>query len=630
MDELAESYSNGLNVEDRKCCKSRFKLPMFKRQRKNPSNLQTSPSDCPPATEVNSFEENLRQFNLSKAGQQLIEQEECLFKSGLEVDAEIEQERDRLQRCYESLLFQVWLSVQGSLSAGDKELVILKKAVQTIQQEEKQDERWNKAPEMEVPVWRPRQCWKTHDFLLQNMVTKQMSEPDEVVVPEVLSSTLKKDIYKMGKQLYKDLLKVVQKVKECYPTEFDVCNLYARLYHQAFSQHLMKIAESSLEMDELKYLLYWVYDEYPNGVLGHEQLKANIECGTLGALLPEEMLRLLEEQYLTQQEKTVETWISTALQKEHKKWKKGELPACDDGYYMTDVAIDVIQIVDGAVKETSHILGDTTKVQRIGCQLEKFLESYERSLVVYLKLKHDNIGPVTKAILTSTEQCRDHILRCTNLYTEEMRTRCLAIINNMEECCQKYLLKAIHQELKPYYRNLGTLVWLTEVDYIEVLLQKIEDHIETNRDLKLTCLEALLGRLHQEVVVEYVRRLMKKKLKLKDEEQQEKLVKQLCEDNEKLHCWFTKVGSKEEWLSSVLQGISEIMKLQDPESIKLEVASLALVFPDLSQQHVSALLYLKPNLNSSHIKNIRQSMVTAQSPNGLSTAKPFFSRVKVK
>lgn len=139
----------------------------------------------------------------------------------------------------------------------------LKSAVSAIVEEEKRDQQWSKAMEGQVPSWRPQGWRKTHDRMLEELVTLRINRLDNVQGVENLSSSLKTDICKMGKLVKDDLLRVVQNVKYCYPEEFDICNLYARLYHQVFSERLQDLSTSPMEIEDCTYFISWVYDHYP-------------------------------------------------------------------------------------------------------------------------------------------------------------------------------------------------------------------------------------------------------------------------------------------------------------------------------------------------------------------------------
>lgn len=67
----------------------------------------------------------------------------------------------------------------------------------------------------------------------------------------------------MGKRVKDDLLTVARSVKECYPPEMDILNVYAGLYRQSFSAQLTELAASGLQADDCSYLLFWVNHFYP-------------------------------------------------------------------------------------------------------------------------------------------------------------------------------------------------------------------------------------------------------------------------------------------------------------------------------------------------------------------------------
>ncbi|XP_048852730.1 exocyst complex component 3-like isoform X2 [Brienomyrus brachyistius] len=526
------------------------------------------------------FEENLSQLRLWEAGQQLITREEQLFGSTGEKEAERETKEAALRKHYKALLLKVQEVVRDTLDCKTTESS-LKSAVSAIVEEEKRDERWHKAMEDQIPPWRPQRWRKTHDRMLEELVTLRINRLDNVQVVENLSSSLKMDICKMGKLVKDDLLRVVQNVKNCYPEEFDVCNLYARLYHQAFSERLQDLATSPMEIEDCTYFISWVYDHYPNNVLGHKSLQTSIDLQALGPLLPEDVLLPLEQQYLSHVESQLSTWISKALTNENAAWKKRDLPEKEDGYYTTAMTFLVIKLVDDCIKKAGTILGDNAKAQRIVCQLGPFLQSYRESLKNQMKVKQINVKPIVKGSLAGIFQLRDYIVVSMDPQLADVRVRYLNIVNDMEKQCYKYLLNSIQSDIKPHYRHLGTESWLSDGSMMEKLLMKIRENVEDHKDMRPNCLQALVAHLHLQMMVEYVRKLMKRKLRLKSRQEEERLVERLCEDSQSLNDLFSQEGSKEEWLSSVLLGIAELLKLQDPEAIKLEVVSLAQKYPDI-------------------------------------------------
>lgn len=218
------------------------------------------------------FLENLKQNRLEDACQQLIAREEHLFSldivSAEEGRVRNEEEEDILQKDYETLLLHLWMAVHDTFSSATsgEHFRILRSAVATIMQQEEQDRNWEGQLEnREAPEWRPQQCRCTHNTLLHNMVESRLKNAAMVEGSDAdnLSTSVKRELCRMGKCLKEDLLRVVRDVRGCYPQEFDVCNLYASFYHQVFSARLTELACSGLDVDDSNYLLYWVNDYYP-------------------------------------------------------------------------------------------------------------------------------------------------------------------------------------------------------------------------------------------------------------------------------------------------------------------------------------------------------------------------------
>lgn len=120
-------------------------------------------------------------------------------------------------------------------------------------------------------------------------------------------------------------------------------------------------------------------------------------------------------------------------------------------------------------------------------------------------------------------------------------------------------------------------------------------------------------------------------------------------------------GSNLDWLKDILPNLAGLLKLQDPDSIKLELVTLMKLYPDLrwvfsavqlfmqktntaifsclcscySEHHISAWLRLKGNLSPSDLKMILKSVTCSQkqfseTQDSLQFSRSFFSIVRIK
>ncbi|XP_056621371.1 tumor necrosis factor alpha-induced protein 2-like [Triplophysa dalaica] len=572
------------------------------------------------------FSENLKQNHLAEAQQQLVAAEERLFGNSNEAERAVE-DRDMLQKEYDDFILYLRMIIHESFNEDNQEK--LKSALTSILQEEAQDRRWEKLAANERPPWRPTRCREIHDSLLQTVVEERMKKPDEQEnSADNLSSSLKREVCRMGKQVQKDLLRVVIRLRECYPPDFEICTTYALLYHQAFSTRLGELARADIDFEDCHYILSWVAKFYPCDVLKHKELEEHINHSSLGPLLPKEDLKKLQEQYFSYKETEVKKWMSYAFEKEMKRWGDGMEPELMDGYYFSDLAVALIPLIHSAVTDIKTIMGSESKSGYIICHLDSFLISYMKCLEDHIKSKQENIPKTLSASLVTVHLFGDYVQKAENLFPEETKTACLSTIADIKTICHRYFLSRIHTDLKPLYRKLWTQAWLAEHhEVIQGLVNELENHIDNLKQLKPVCREELVGKLHVEVMVEYVRRMMKRKLKLKVKSKQEQTADLMCKDSQIICSVFVEAGSKEEWLHEIVPKLSEILRLQDPGSLQLEIVTLVKDFPDLSEQHILAILNMKTNLSSSDLRKIKGCLRDNRSFLDAESSSSFFSKV---
>ncbi|KAB5581784.1 hypothetical protein PHYPO_G00179630 [Pangasianodon hypophthalmus] len=612
---------------------SKFKvnLPFFKRN----THVQ---DDIKSEEVLLTFQENLQQHHLAMAGQQLIYREEHLFalkQTGVGYSKTIleEDEKEKLIKDSEDFIKKVMSTVEKSFDIQtNEEKEFLKEAVLAIYQEEEQDRRWEGVEKNERPPWRPRCCRLAHDRLLQNMVTQRM-EQAKLDSNVNIKSSVQLEITAKGKQLKEDLLQIAKNVTSCYPKE-NVCQLYAKIYHQVFRDKLREVADYGLADDDCLHILQWVNILYPE-ILRHEELSGVIEYEHLEALLPGDILELLEEQFLTNKENELQTWCQKALSSE-----KNANPELMDDCYLSHLAIDVIQCVNALLTSSKCVLGSWSKTQRITHQLKQFLINYQHFLEKVIEDNRVNADAVLKANLPCIRDLRNYIMMNPDPFPQHIKNDYIDLLTRIRDTCHSYFTKRIHKALKGTYSKLGTQEWIKHNEHVcSELLDGVHRHIQEIRNLHEACVKELVSKLHEEVLAEYVRKMMKKKIKLKDEKKQHQAAEALRKNSQKIHALFTEAGSDMEGLEDILPKLAELLTLNDPQCIELQLVTLSNIYPDLSEAHVSAWLHLKANLSPSDFKKIKKtfSMYHAQTSettvggqDPLPSSRNFFSKVAIK
>uniref|UniRef100_A0A1A7YFR2 Tumor necrosis factor, alpha-induced protein 2a n=1 Tax=Iconisemion striatum TaxID=60296 RepID=A0A1A7YFR2_9TELE len=578
------------------------------------------------------LEETQPEERLEEVSRRLILREEDLFGK----DSHCEEEEDQLQQDFEGLSVQIWMAIHESfspLTSSAEALESLRSAVTSILQQEVQDQRWRDSPKEQVPVWRPQRWFSTHNQLLQKMVESRLSRAVEENSRETdqLSSVVKKQVRCMGKRVEEDLLIVVRKLKGCYPAKVDILNVYAGLYHRTFSARLAELTSSGLETDDCSYLLFWVNHYYPQEILKHKELDGQIKTACLGSLLLKDTLTQLEEQYLTHRQEKVNLWLNAILMKEQESWLSENAPELIDSYYFSPLAIDVIQLINGSLTEFNQTIKNRNKLVRITVHLENFFSSYKKCLEDFMKGNHSNTHSVVKAQLVCEQQLSEYLSRQTEGLSEELRRRCLDSLAALRDCGYRYFTCPLQDQIKVRLSQLWTPVWVDgSLPVVDLLLDFLNQQLVDITDLKPTCRQSLLCVLYHDVVLQYVKKMMK--MKMRSKKQQGAGAQRMNEDAQKLDCFFKEEGCAEtSWLCEMLCILAEILRLQDPASIQLEIVNLARSFPDLSGAHVSELLSLKTGLSAADVRSIRQSVEENRLLVDSTNHSPqFFSRIKVK
>ncbi|XP_063355688.1 tumor necrosis factor alpha-induced protein 2-like [Pelmatolapia mariae] len=573
------------------------------------------------------FEEYLEGQYLFEATQLLIDREKHLFGEITEADAlkAHEEAVEKLAADHKALEESIEQTLQQSLSLStEEEVSALTSAVKAINLEEEQDQLWRQRCRTPL-AWRPSEWKKHHDEVLQKLVNGRMDNPSSPTGDQVSQSSMQADIQFMGRQLKEDMQWVVEVVKNCYPPEMDICNFYARQYHQTFKARLKKIAV--LDDKDCSFLLRWVKEFYP-GILEKPELASNINTEALGNLLPDELLKPLEEEYLSKQQSDLMIFIDRVLDEAKKEWDQGKEPTRDDGCYASPVAYDVIPLINGIVTSAQITVRDLHKAQKITSNLTDFMQGYKEFHEDVIRQNKRHSKAFIKANLSCVKQFR-FVSDPHDLFPKKVKENCLPILTEMKQSAHTYLLTPVHKILKPHYLKLGTSDWLKKNTF-EKLLYSTEEELQELQGSSRSAYQELIGQLQQEVTEEYVRRLLKGKIKLKNNKKQKKAYETVKENAEKLHELFAKMGSKQDWLKEILTKIAEVLKLQDIPAIQMQIVSLGSAYPDLSEEHVLALLKLKANLSKADMSTITSTVLDTlkESYTGGETRK-FFSNVEV-
>ncbi|XP_039373727.1 tumor necrosis factor alpha-induced protein 2-like [Mauremys reevesii] len=174
------------------------------------------------------------------------------------------------------------------------------------------------------------------------------------------------------------------------------------------------------------------------------------------------------------------------------------------------------------------------------------------------------------------------------------------------------------------------------------IIQATSNHLSEFKTLHDPFYQGIMEKIHGHLVREYIVRLIKKEVSLKTPELQQSLSNLISAHASHLQSFCKEKGSKTTWLDSALPKLAEIIRLQDSDGIKIEVATLANTYPDISKKHVAAttnfavwgtrvpntaILYIKGNLLNSEVRSILS--ILDVSTKSTTSCESLFSAIKV-
>ncbi|XP_016070382.1 PREDICTED: tumor necrosis factor alpha-induced protein 2 [Miniopterus natalensis] len=430
----------------------------------------------------------------------------------------------------------------------------------------------------------------------------------------------------MGRTMKEDLEAVAERLKPLFPAEFAVVAAYAEGYHAHFAAQLEALAQFELCERDTYMLLLWVQNLYPNDIINSPKLAGELQGIKLGSLLPPKQIRMLEASFLSNEVTSVKELMARALELESNHWAQDVAPQRLNGRCHSELAIDIMQIISqGQAKAESITLDLGMQIKQVLLAvLAAFLRSYQGAFDEFLE-RCTQLGNYRANVMANINNCLS--FRTSVEQKWQTSQDILGPLRELKSHGFDTLLHGLFSKLKPLFKRLTQTRWAASVQTLEEIVSIMEKSLPEFSELHDCFQEELMELVHVYLVKEYIVQLSKRQVVLKTAEQQQQLARQVLANANLIEHFCTQNGSRATWLHQALPTLAEIIRLQDPSAIKIEVATYATCYPDFSKGHLSSILAIKGNLSSSEVKSIRSILDISTR-----TQEPFkslFSLIKV-
>ncbi|XP_018113604.1 exocyst complex component 3-like protein isoform X2 [Xenopus laevis] len=532
------------------------------------------------------------------------------------------------------LLFSL---AQSAVSLACSNPSLLVSAVRIIEREEYLDAEDTRGSPQQLwrPPGRPKQWRESFFRALERGVCDRLikSGLQEDITPTGLATDLKD----LQSKVLDELQAVCSVLAPCVPPRYEVCRAVALMCHHAISRHVRDILGRELAHPALYRVLHC------EDMMGHQDLSPEIDAKELGALLSPEILEEQLNRYTRSVKVCLAQWIQKALEVEYAEWFRKQEPDKDqDGLYLSSLQQLVMQMLAENVQLAS-VLGETleSRVRNAAVlEMDNCLVWLREALVKYgIEHMKDRTHPTYYILylLAIINGCTVLSSSISYLQPEDSAspvirksTPCLqtSLDKTQKKACH-LLLDELQTELQPLFLQIPSRTWLSGSDTMHIICEKVELFNQHLSMARAPMCQFLLGQTERMLVIEYVKAFMHSKMVCKNPLERQQMAERMSSDAEELRAALSRMDLEQSTLCvPLILSIKEIFALKDPSLLSLEVSGLMTTFPDISDDHVLALMELRGDVN----RDLRHTVLNMMQQQTLTLPKdyrPIFMSISV-
>lgn len=531
-----------------------------------------------------------------------------------------------VQKLSEDLGKQVWVILQRALNTVRKEPAQIVTALRIIEREERADQyalQRQKGTGF-LPVGRPKK-WREKAFTVLEESVKNRIEGNQFEDREMGKNWLIKHLEVIRLLVLEDMKVIRSLCVPCFPPHYDITNRYLKMYHNNLANHLVELVEAGLEDNEFVTLLSWVLNTYSGKeLMGHPSLGINV--AKLEPLLENKVLDDLMSKYLSNVRGNYESWMLRALELEEQEWYRAEPPQQDsDDHYKTELPHLLHDMIRQNM-DVSAIISPEVQVQVLICSLEQvrlFASKYQAAVTRYKDTYYNDRSQITYfthymvALANSCQALMDVMVMVKSQFWRpggashtdaKVATEFDALIHTYQrvrDIICDFLLEEALVDLQEQFSALLTHTWVNDDTPMETIRMTLSDYFTDYTHLHQKNFDHVVELALNTVAMRYATAILQKRMTLKTQDERKQVADRIIADASKLQGVFETVAPdlvKFDSPCEVIKGLAEVIKVSDLEFLGLELHRLLRRYPDLSNEHLTALLSLRGDLGRLEVR----------------------------
>ncbi|XP_023379265.1 exocyst complex component 3-like protein isoform X5 [Pteropus vampyrus] len=429
-------------------------------------------------------------------------------------------------------------------------------------------------------------------------------------------------------------------IAPCCPPHYKVVQLWAHTLHSGLRRCLQQFLKGpELGAADAFTLLHWVLRVYPGPeMMGSLELGPEADVSQLEPLLTLENIEQLEATFVSKVRASVVQWLQKALDGEVAEWGREKEPDTDpSGFYHSPMPAIVLQILEENVRLTSLV---SESLQRrvhdmALSELGAFLRSFSDALIRFSRdhLRGEAVAPHYVPYLLAALNHQSALSSSVSvLQPDGVASGVLAPVEAALEDLQRRIcrlvLEALLVELQPLFAVLPSRQWLLSPELLDNVCKRTAHFCRDFWRVRNSTVQLLLAEAERTVVLQYLCALMQGRLVCRDADERNQAAERLLHDAAQLRDLFLDLGLEESFqCAPVLLTLRKLLNLHDLTMLGLEVAGLRQQFPDVSEDHISALLDLRGDVSREQRLAALSSLQAGPQPSPSAGRRALFSLV---
>ncbi|XP_047383791.1 exocyst complex component 3-like protein isoform X1 [Sciurus carolinensis] len=429
-------------------------------------------------------------------------------------------------------------------------------------------------------------------------------------------------------------------VAPCCPPHYKVVQLWAHTLHNGLRRSLQHLlAGPELGAADAFALLHWALHVYlGQEMMGSLELGPEVDVSQLEPLLTLENIEQLQATFVAKVQASVAQWLQKALDGEIAEWGREQEPNTDpSGFYHSPMPAIVLQILTENIR-VSSLVSESLQQRVHGMALSElgtFLRSFSDALIRFSRdhLRGEAMAPHYVPYLLAAFNHQSALSSSVSILQPDGAASGVlapieAALDELQRRICRLVLEALQVELQPLFESVPSRQWLSSSELLDCVRDQTSRFCRDFWRVRSPAVELLLAEAERTVVLQYLQALMSGRLVCRDADERTQAAERLQHDAAQLKELFLGLGLEESsHCAPVLLALRELLNLRDPTLLGLEVAGLRQQFPDVSEDHVSALLDLRGDVSREQRQAALISLQDGPPPSPLMGHRALFSLV---